>query len=287
MKITEYKVGMKPEGAISGMPDTIYHATDGFISKSGLDLVNRSPAHYFYREGKERTRHMVLGSATHTAILEPELFKRDYMILEGVTVRTAAAYKQAIKARDEDFTLTEAEGQKITAMQQEVYANHAVSQFIKSSEHKEISVFVKHPVYGVMVRVRFDLLANGFIGDLKTTNDARSDEFSKSIFNYRYDVQAAIYLDAYEWLTGEKLKGFKFLAVENATPHRARLFTLDDYSISIGRKKADQDFAVYAKCLESGIWNGYDGEDQDELISLPEWHINRFEDENETNEIVI
>ena len=58
---------------VTGMSNEAYHAYDG-ISKSGLDLIARSPAHYAYRTASEPTRAMVIGSATHAAILEPEVF---------------------------------------------------------------------------------------------------------------------------------------------------------------------------------------------------------------------
>ena len=49
---------MKLEGLISGMPNDVYHSVPDSISKSGLDLINRSPAHYFYAQKKRSySRH--------------------------------------------------------------------------------------------------------------------------------------------------------------------------------------------------------------------------------------
>ena len=58
---------------IKDMPNEVYHAHES-ISKSGLDLILRSPAHYRFRERSEPTRAMQLGTASHTAILEPARF---------------------------------------------------------------------------------------------------------------------------------------------------------------------------------------------------------------------
>ena len=39
---------------VTDMPNEAYHSYTG-ISKSGLDLVNRSPAHFFYGAKREAT----------------------------------------------------------------------------------------------------------------------------------------------------------------------------------------------------------------------------------------
>ena len=59
IEVIEYKEGMeiKPPMFIANMPDDVYHAWPDSISKSGLDLVHRSPAHYKYRGAKDQPRH--------------------------------------------------------------------------------------------------------------------------------------------------------------------------------------------------------------------------------------
>lgn len=55
------------------------------INKSGLDLVARSPLHYYaayldpHRAPRDETPSMRLGTAIHTAIYEPARFQSDYM----------------------------------------------------------------------------------------------------------------------------------------------------------------------------------------------------------------
>ena len=56
-----------------------YHAHPA-ISKSGLDLISRSPAHYRYRAPKEPSRAMEIGTAIHTALLEPDRYAAEYVI---------------------------------------------------------------------------------------------------------------------------------------------------------------------------------------------------------------
>ena len=275
MIIKPYHEGIEPDGVISGMPDTVYHATDGFISSSGLSVFNRSPAHYKYGAPKEKTRNMALGSALHCALLEPDIFKRDYMKLDGVKGRQAAAWKQAIKHRDEDYTLTEPESDYIALMQESVYAHQRASVILNTAKEKELSVFTQCPTTGVNVRVRIDILGggseSGYAFDVKTTRDARDQAFSRSINDYRYHVQAALYMDAWEWETGEKLDGFKIVCVESDMPCSVMVYELDDIAIMLGRKAYQQDLINYAECLNTGNWGHYNDGTEDGLISLPEW----------------
>lgn len=280
----KYKEGEnKLEGFISGMPDHVYHATEGFISSTSLSRFARSPGHYFYGAPIERTRNMVIGSAMHTAILEPEDFSSRYMILEGVTARTASAYKQAIKNRPEEFTLTQKEGDDILAARDSFGLNPLASDLLNTSIARELSGFFTHPVYGVKIRVRLDLLCggahSGYGADYKSTSDARERNFANSIQEYRYHVQAAIYMHAVEVITGEKLRGWKFPIQEKEAPNAVVVYTLDDTALEIGRKIYDHDIEQYARCLETGVFDTYPDLQGEQYITLPDWVLREHEGE--------
>lgn len=286
MEIQEYYEGIEPKGFIAHMPDHVYHATEGFISSSGLKLVSRSPAHYFYAPAKEPSRNMVFGSATHAALLEPEKFKNEYMIL-SVNDRRAAAWKQAIANRDENFTLTKPEGDHIQAIQQSLVMNSRAKEFIDSAIGKELSLFTTDPVTGVKVRVRFDLLGNGTLGDIKTTKDARPEKFMWSISDYMYHQQMALYMDAYKWETGEELDKAVIIAIENEAPFTTEFLVMDDIALAIGRHEYRKNLNKYAECLESGIWSHYDGMGEERYISLPERDILQYEADTEQDEVIV
>ena len=287
MKIKPYKPGMKLEGLISGMPNDVYHNVPDSISKSGLDLINRSPAHYFYAQKKEPTRAMQLGTALHTAILEPDVFSRHYVLLSEVSDRRSSIYKEAVKTHGADNVLTGPEADSVAGMQESVYANDKARRLIQGCEHKEISVFATCPATGLNIRCRFDGLSieGNYAIDLKTTRDARPDEFSKSIFNYRYHVQDAFYRYVFLCATGVDLDRFEFIAVENEIPHVTMMYQLDDISRAIGESGFKSDLSVVKECLTAGIWPGYDNEN--EIISIPEWAIMRHEAETDSDVVVL
>ena len=100
----------------SQLSNTDYHRAEG-ISKSGLDLIARSPMHYRFREQREPTAAMALGTATHAAILEPALYAHDYVILSpDVADRRSYVYKEAVKQRGQEYVLLASDGDLIAGM---------------------------------------------------------------------------------------------------------------------------------------------------------------------------
>lgn len=252
---------------VLGMPNDAYHSYAG-ISKSGLDLIARSPAHYAYRAAHEPSRAMVIGSATHAAIFEPDVFAKQYMLLKDVTDRRASAYKEAVKVHGEDNVLTGKEADAVSGMQAALQLNQHAKALLDAAGWPEIACFASDPVTGVLVKCKFDKLLKDLRSvDLKTTQDLR--DFAKSVANYRYHVQQAFYSDVFEWATGQQLNSFDFLAVEKDAPNASRIFTLDKLSVDYGRKLYREALNTYADCMQRNEWPLPDG--GTEYITMPAW----------------
>ncbi len=253
-----------------------YHRSDG-ISKSGLDLILRSPAHYRFAEKREATRAMEIGTALHCAILEPERFASEYMLLRNCTDRRASEYKEAVKVWGVERVLTGAEAARVAGMQESVRNNPHLSMLAEPGRC-ELSVFATDPETGIVVRCRFDKLTDdGLAIDLKKTQDIR--DFAKSVANYGYHMQAAFYSDVWEWATGEPLAGFVFAAVEEQMPHASAPITLDAEALDIGRMLYRRALNEYAECLNTGEWPGIAMPPAE--LQLPGWYINQFENDAE------
>lgn len=256
---------------IEHMPNSLYHASEG-ISKSGLDLIARSPAHWRYAPRREETRAMQIGTAIHTAILEPERFASEYMLLRDVDDRRASAYKEAVKVHGSERVLTGPEADKVAGMQESVWLNHDAATLLRETRtRRELSIFTTDPITGVKVKCRFDALLGVSAIDLKKTQDVRADVFMRSVWNYRYHVQAAFYADVFEWETGESLEDFQFLAIEEEAPNASKLYRLPHDMIAYGRKLYRADLNTYAACLESGNWPTIDG--SCEVLNPASWML--------------
>lgn len=274
MKPIQYEE-LTPELAAAGclvlnMPIDEYHAHPA-ISKSGLDLIDRSPAHFRYQAEREPTRAMVIGQAIHAAILEPERFAEDYLLLREVTDRRSSVYKDAIKHRPADFVLTGKEADHVAGMQESVRSNKHANDLLSMPGYAEVSVFATCHITGTLMKCRFDYLTeSGIAIDLKKTQDIRYEKVQRAIANYRYHVQDGFYRYVFECATGSNLSAFRFLFIEELMPHATKLYELDDEAKQVGRSQAMDNLNTYDECVKSEVW-AYD--DSEELISLPTWAL--------------
>lgn len=263
---------------VTGMSNEDYHRYPA-ISKSGLDLIERSPAHYRYREPREATRAMEIGTAIHASLLEPDRFAHEYVLLRDVKDRRASEYKQAIKEHAHELVLVASEADRVAGMQESVFANPSAKALLDQDGWRELSVFATEPETGLLLKCRFDMLtSDGVAVDLKKARDIRPDKFSRSVYDYRYHVQDAFYSYVYYLATGgEHLKAFKILAVEELMPHLSQVYQLDSEARAEGVRAFKKNLATYSECNKTGDWHGYNIES--ELLSLPTWIMNQIENE--------
>lgn len=262
-------------GLYTDLSNDEYHKSAA-VGSSGLKLILQSPAHFRYPPKRDVTRAKDIGSAIHCAILEPERFKTDYRIVDCED-RRSAIYKAACKDMDGSYVLTIAEADNVKGMQAGVMRNRSCRELIEAPGQQELSLFVKDPVTGVMVKVRYDKLINSSMPvDLKKTQEANADKFRRAITNYSYHLSAALYMDAWEWLHGEKLEPMRWIAVEEKSPNASMRYVIEEESLAYGRAQYREALNIYADCLEKDEWPAY-GDDEQEC-GVTSWAINEFED---------
>lgn len=262
-----------------GLSNEAYHGGEG-ISKSSLDAVAKSPAHYFakyldpQRPASEPTPAMLTGTLAHCAILEPEEFDKRYIVGPDVSKATkewktfealvTSAGQTAIKP--EQRALAFAQSQAIRKLPD------VAALFEKGAA--EVSAYWNDQTTGSLCKCRPDWVhecgdGGVILVDVKTTTDASLREFQRSIAKWRYHVQAAWYIDGYQAAADKTVHGFMFVAVENDYPHMACAYMLDDESLNFGREIYRRDLNKLAGCIESKEFPGYSNEI--EVISLPGW----------------
>lgn len=283
LKTKQYEEDMEIETGFYylNMPNEIYHHLSGSVSKSGLDIFHDDPYKFYHRKEKSQTRAMQLGSAIHAACLEPGVFERDYVLLPDVKDRRQPEYKQAVKSLGEGHVFTNADVDKIKGMQAAVHDNVEAHKLLSAQGYTEISGLSVDENTGLVIRHRFDKLAfidgKWWAVDIKKTKGADEYSFSKSIWDYRYHVQQAVYSKGFEEITGEKLAGFKFIAVEDEYPHKVSIYELCDMSQKIGSDEARMDIDLLAE-YEKGNMTAHNNEPS-KIISLPEFVMRQFEEE--------
>lgn len=281
-------------GVYAGIPNAEYHGGLG-ISKSGLDIIARSPMHYqFSRQAandSEPTAAMRIGTAAHTLILEPENFAAEYAVApEGIDRRTKEGkqlWADFQAEADGKIVLKGEEMDQLEGMRDAVMAHPAAHQLLTGcAGAAELSAYWNDPETGALCRCRPDFWrTDGVLVDLKTTDDASPDGFAMSVQKFRYHVQAPFYLDGCRQAIehgGEDLPitpgaptAFVFIAVEKKPPHAVAVYALDFDSLEIGREEYQRDLQTYAECTAADNWPAY-GE-QIQRLGLPEWRLRREE----------
>lgn len=249
------------------MTNAEYHADRSAISKSGLDWISKSPAHFYAKyldpnaKPSSKSEALIIGSGVHKAILEPNEFSDEFMIAPEINKRTNdgkqqyADFQQRYAGKE---LITMETYNTIMRMRDSVLA-HPVASELLTGGVAEQSIFWTDPVTGVRCKCRPDYITkHRIIADVKSTDDASPEGFGRSAAKYRYHVQAPFYVDGYESYTGQLSEGFVFVAVEKSPPYAVALYFVDGETMTLGRDLYRRELAVYRECLKNQQWPSYD-----------------------------
>jgi exodeoxyribonuclease VIII len=137
----------------------------------------------------------------------------------------------------------------------------------------EVSGYYRDPMTGITCRIRPDFLSFNLMAlvDIKTTISCEKDSFSKSIWNYRYDFQLAMYGAGIKEITGKNVEYHAFVAVEKEPPFEVAVYLCDSEMISKGNADYRKALDALKRCLDEGSFPKY--QKNLESISLPRWAI--------------
>jgi hypothetical protein len=267
-----------PLGLVHGLDSDVYHAGEG-VSHSGLQLIAKSPAHYFglkldpNRPPSTTKAGQLEGTLTHCATLEPGEFDTRYVV--GPEGRRGTKIWDAFEASLKPGQIGIKGDQRPVAFAQaaalralpDVAALLAVGQ-------PEVSAYWIDEKTGELCRCRPDWVHpvnddSVILLDVKTYSDASPGEFSRQVARKGYHVQDAFYSDGYAIASGKKVLAFVFAAVETTFPYAACACMLDDQGRDVGRAEYRRLLDRYAACRRDNVWPGYSS--AVELISLPAW----------------
>lgn len=235
------------------LTNTEYRAADA-ISKSDLDLVNKSPDLLEWVRNAPAAPNDTadIGNAAHCALLEPDRFATDYVNMPSFDKRTNAGKADAaafVEANKNNTVLSADDFDMVLAMRDSVLAHPLANKLLTSPGQSEASIFFE--VDGIKCKCRPDRIVDSsvfgchIIADVKTTDDI--DKFHWSIRDYRYHVQDAYYSDGYFQLTGEWPR-FLFVVVSKKRVfgrHPVRVFELTQDDKDEGRAEFMADLERY------------------------------------------
>ena len=269
---------------IEKMSNEEYHSRPEFSSSQLKDIL-RSGAHFYSNNilkevDRETKTAMNFGTLAHTLFLEPDQFENEFVIAPKFDRRTKAGKEEALAWEQAN------EGKILVDVEQVEHAKRIVANLQMLSSYAdmqnnygmaEASIFFTDPEFGLQLRVRPDYhiapcraFPFGWIGDLKTTTDARPHAFSKKCADFGYDLSAAMYREGFQEYYGTEQKPpFVLLTAESSIPFNVKQYNASDLFLSVGETRYRRSKELLAESLLINEWNGYSTEMED--LYLPSY----------------
>lgn len=245
------------------MAPEIYHNTNA-ISHSAIKTMGLSPSKYRYELEHKRPESpaMIMGTAIHMAVLEPNEFESTYRVQPKFDRRTkiGKSEAEAWDAENSDRVgITQDDMNTIMKVHNKIYDCEKFNSLVKTGI-KESSFFSTWENTDRYVRCRPDnfIAEKGIVVDLKTTDCASPRIFKSDIRKYSYMTQAAWYCHIISLATGVDVDTFVILAAEKTRDCdvNAFYFTRDTINFYLNKfcrpwmKSLDE-------CIKTDIWPGY------------------------------
>ena len=245
-------------GIYSLVPNEVYHQSEGLSKTDLTDIVDYSIATYQMRKNNppRPTDPMIKGSAFHDLVLLPDEYKKNYLV--GPTVsRSTKKWKEVAADNPDCIIITPGMSDDIHYMRDALYKNPTIRSILESDTIlREVSIWQTDPSTSFIVKIRPDIITDGIIFDLKSTNSPHAKGFIHSVWKYSYHMQAAYY-QYVATLNGMSISDFQFLVVGSKPPYLTAIYNLSDEVYNEGHDKFREALDIYNNYLHSDDkWDG-------------------------------
>lgn len=266
---------IKP-GIYPDMSSEQYHGDHLSYSKTNLSNLSTSPlAMDFARKNPESKPAWDRGTATHTLVLQPEVWERDIAVMPpDIKVRRGKAWDEFAAAHRGMTIITQDDHDAVVAMRDSLWANPLTRKLFTASGAAEASVFwnlsfsydedlgwnrqgLGEKEHIITLKCRPDFLPGNFtVIDLKTTSKITADAFSRDAYNYHYHWSAYLTLTGLEAATGDVYDQYVFACVENKPPYDVATFYLPQAEMDLAREQVEEVLPKLVQCDYTGMWPG-------------------------------
>jgi len=229
------------------------------LSFSALKAFLQSPKHFFqYKTDKETTKAMDEGKMFHMAILEPELFKQKYWILDdakkyveigGKVPRNTKAYKEwkqeQIDANPGRELISKEDYDLYLKMGDYLYKCSATSWIMEGLIHKEKDFEFEH--LGFKVEGKIDGEGEDYCMDLKKVADASFKKVKWVIYDMFYHMQGAIYSAA------AKKANYYLVFIDKAI--NVTVVKVGKETLDTGWAAFESALSEFQRCIEEDAFN--------------------------------
>lgn len=241
-----------------------YHADKTAVSSTPLRLGLKSAytfqqGFWFPGEQPKPTPSKRLGTLVHEALLDEGDYRDKYVEAPDFTAlyghHANKIHKDAKKVWLEEnagrMIVTAGELRAVEQIVESVDRNADASMILKRGRCEE-SGYYADANHNIRCRIRpdcYEMEDLMVLADVKTTDDISYEAFSKSIWNYRYDFQIAMYGDGIERITGKRPEYHAFIAIENKEPYDVAVYVLDAESLA----KGEEDYRGALKTIDEAM----------------------------------
>lgn len=260
----------------SRMPADEYRAIEA-LNITRLKELRRSPLHYRHAlEHPKETEALVLGTASHCAVLEPERFDRQFATWERRTDAGAMAPRRG--QYWEEFERVNRGREIITADQDElaraiaaaVRGDPVAMPYLEAGEPEVVMMWEK---WGRACKGRVDWLTHidgePVLVGLKTARDCRPFIFGSAAAKLGYHLQWAFYMNGFACIKDGVKPRLVEIVVESAAPHAVVVYRIPDDVLLQGEEEFLALIETLDRCERDNEWPGPATREQE--LTLPSW----------------
>lgn len=258
------KILLAPEDFVNEwreIPDDQYHSDKTAVNFSSLKKMRASPKsfHQSFFHGKNKvTDRMRFGKLAHTAMLEWDKFKANYVAMPEFgdlrVVKNKEAKKEWLAGQPKEAIIcTEKERQDLLGMIESLLS-HPKSHGVFKGAVVEVAGYYRDPETGIRCRFKPDLVNRGMgiLGDVKTTAEACEEVFMHTIFkkDNRYDMQMGMYGDGCKNL-GVNTPHRVWFAIETEAPYECYYHEADEVIDTVGYWEYRGQLRKLKECIDN------------------------------------
>lgn len=243
------------------------------LNGSSIVHMRRSPMYYRWMcdNPQPPTPAMILGTATHRMILEPDRVG-DFAVwglLEEEKVRRGKVWDSFCALNQGAMIVTVAERDAMVGMAVGARKNVPIMKYASAKGKTEVSMVWRDKQTGRLMKGRVDkILDNRVICDLKTTRDCHSRKFAAQSYQLGYHIKMAMYSYGYATVTGHMPKT-KLLAIDSKAPYESAVYRVTSDVILQGWEELGELIDQLKQCEQTNTWPAAHDEETDLL--LPAW----------------
>jgi len=246
--------------------------------------------HHYIKTEQKSTKFMDFGSLLDCLLLEPGIFSTQFIEIPEDAEDSKGNHKpwsnqlkycKAWNKEQRDLGLTpysSADYDKASTIIKNIHEHETAGPWMQGGKD-QVAIVWEDKETGLLCKGRIDKLHPDYVVDLKSTVNASPSEFRRTMNNFLYHVQGAMYSGGLSQLNGGDYLPFNLVVAESDAPHCVATYIIGDESIVKGEELFKRAIHKYKDYLEMGP-TGYSKLPQE--IEIPQWAFYVEEDFDES-----